>query len=102
MSSVLNFKMEFIMKKLSAKEKMLQTLTKKTGYNTFSVAQARSRFGITNVAARIAELRNEGYAIYTNIKSRADGSKVAVYRLGTPSKSFKAQCRAMGVRPQTA
>jgi hypothetical protein len=94
--------MEFIMKKLTAKQKMLQTLTKSTGYNTFSVAQARARFGITNVAARIAELRNEGYSIYTNIKSRADGTKVAVYRLGTPSKSFKAQCRAMGVRPQTA
>ena len=90
------------MKKLTAKQKMLQTLTKSTGYNTFSVAQARARFGITNVAARIAELRNEGYALYTNIKSRADGTKVAVYRLGTPSKSFKAQCRAMGVRPQTA
>ena len=90
------------MKKLNAKQKMLQTLTKTTGYNTFSVAQARARFGITNVAARIAELRSEGYAIYTNKKSRGDGSKVAVYRLGTPSKSFKAQCRAMGVRPQTA
>lgn len=89
------------MKKLTVKQKMLQTLTKTTGYNTFSVAQARARFGITNVAARIAELRNEGYSIYTNIKSRADGTKVAVYRLGTPSKSFKAQCRAMGVRPQT-
>lgn len=88
------------MKKLTAKQKMLQTLTKTTGYNTFSVAQARARFGITNVAARIAELRSEGYAIYTNMKSRADGTKVAVYRLGTPSKSFKAQCRAMGVRPQ--
>ena len=90
------------MKKLTAKQKMLQTLTKSTGYNTFSVAQARARFGITNVAARIAELRSEGYAIYTNLKSRADGTKVAVYRLGSPSKSFKAQCRAMGVRPQTA
>lgn len=89
------------MKKLTAKQKMLQTLTKSTGYNTFSVAQARARFGITNVAARIAELRSEGFAIYTNMKSRADGTKVAVYRLGTPSKSFKAQCRAMGVRPQT-
>jgi len=88
------------MKKLTAKQKMLQTLTKSTGYNTFSVAQARARFGITNVAARIAEVRSEGYAIYTNMKSRADGTKVAVYRLGTPSKSFKAQCRAMGVRPQ--
>jgi len=98
----LNLKWSFFMKKLTAKEKMLQALTKKEGYNTFSVAQARTRFGISNVAARIAELRTEGYAIYTNIKSRADGSKVAVYRLGTPSKSFKAQCRAMGVCPQTA
>lgn len=89
------------MKKLSAKQRMLNTLTQAGGYNTFSVAQARSRFGITNVAARIAELRQEGYAIYTNLKTRGDGSKVAVYRLGTPSKSFKAQCRANGVRPQT-
>lgn len=88
--------------KLTAKQRLLNFLSKRDGYNTFSVAQARARFGIKNVAARIAELRNEGYAIYTNIKSRADGSKVAVYRLGTPSKSFKAQCRAMGVRPQTA
>lgn len=90
------------MKKMSAKQRMLTALTKAAGYNTFSVAQARSRFGISNVAARIAELRQEGYAIYTNLKTRGDGSKVAVYRLGTPSKSFKAQCRANGVRPQTA
>lgn len=89
------------MKKLSAKQKMLQALTKKEGYNTFSVAQARARFGITNVAARILELRQEGFAIYTNLKTRANGTKVAVYRLGTPSKSFKAQCRSIGIRPQT-
>ena len=89
------------MKKMSAKQRMLTALTKADGYNTFSVAQARNRFGISNVAARIAELRQEGYAIYTNLKIRSDGSKVAVYRLGTPSKSFKAQCRANGVRPQT-
>lgn len=88
------------MKKVSAKQRMLQTLTKTTGYNTFSVAQARARFGIKNVAARIAELRKEGYAIYTNLRARADGSKVSVYRLGKPSKSLKAQWRSMGVRPQ--
>jgi hypothetical protein len=86
--------------KMTAKQRLLSFLSKKDGYNTFSVAQARARFGIKNVAARIAELRNEGYAIYTNMKARADGSKVAIYRLGTPSKSFKAQCRANGVRPQ--
>ena len=89
------------MSKMNVKQKMLQALTKKTGYNTFSVAQGRVRFGVKNIAARIAELRTEGYSIYTNIKSRKDGPKVAVYRLGTPSKAFKALCRASGVRPQT-
>lgn len=86
--------------KMSAKQRLLSFLSKKDGYNTFSVAQARARFGIHNVAARIFELRQEGHAIYTNTKQRADGTKVAVYRLGTPSKSFKAQCRANGVRAQ--
>lgn len=89
------------MKKLSAKQRMLQTLTKTNGYNTFSVAQARVRFGIKNVAARISELRKEGYAIYTNVRVRGNGTKVSVYRLGKPSKSLKAQWRSMGVRPQT-
>lgn len=89
------------MKKLSAKQRMLQTLTKTNGYNTFSVAQARVRFGIKNVAARISELRKEGYAIYTNVRTRGDGTKVSVYRLGKPSKTLKAQWRSMGVRPQT-
>ena len=88
------------MKKLSAKQRMLQTLTKTNGYNTFSVSQARVRFGIKNVAARISELRKEGYAIYTNLRTRADGTKVSVYRLGKPSKSLKAQWRSMGIRPQ--
>jgi hypothetical protein len=88
------------MKKISAKQRMLETLTKTTGYNTFSTAQARSRFGIKNVAARIAELRQEGYPIYTNVRNRGNGTKVSIYRLGKPSRSFKARCRAMGVRPQ--
>ena len=86
--------------KLTAKQRLLNFLSKSTGYNTFSTKQAQTRFGIQNVSARISELRKEGYAIYTNMKHRADGSKVAVYRLGTPSKSFKAQCRSNGVRPQ--
>ena len=70
----------------SAKEKMLAVLSKPTGYNTFTVAQAQHRFGITNVSARINELREEGHAIYTNRKTLADGRTISVYRLGTPSK----------------
>lgn len=76
------------MTKLSAKQKILNFLSKKEGYNTLSVAQARARFGIQNVSARIDELRQEGHCIYTNTKRRADGTKVNVYRLGTPTKSM--------------
>lgn len=76
------------MTKLSAKTRILNFLNKKEGYNTLSTAQARARFGIQNVAARIDELRQEGHVIYTNTKSRGDGSKVSVYRLGSPTKAM--------------
>lgn len=82
---------------MTVKERMLRFLQKTEGRNTFSVAQAKAMWGIENVAARINELRNQGYIIYTNVRSRGDGSKVAVYRLGTPTKSFVADARSMGV-----
>lgn len=75
-------------KSTSAKAKILATLTKTDGYNTLTVAQARARFGITNVSARIDELRQEGHVIYTNTKTRGDGTKVASYRMGKPTKAM--------------
>ncbi len=75
-------------KQLSAKQKILNYLTKSEGYNTLTVAQARARFGIQNVSARIDELRQEGHVIYTNTKTRGDGSKVSSYRLGKPTKAM--------------
>jgi hypothetical protein len=76
------------MTKLSAKQRMLNALSKPEGYNTFTTEQARRRFGITNVSARIDELRQEGHVIYTNTKYNADGVKVASYRLGKPTKAM--------------
>jgi hypothetical protein len=77
----------YIMSKLSAKQKMLNALSKTEGYNTFTVKQAQRRFGITNVTARIDELRQEGHVIYTN-KKIVDGQKVAFYRMGKPTKAL--------------
>jgi len=74
--------------KLSAKEKMLAALKQTEGYNTFTTKQAQRRFGITNVSARIDELRQEGNCIYTNTRVGSDGTKVSYYRLGTPSKAL--------------
>jgi biotin operon repressor len=76
------------MTKLSAKQKMLNTLQKTEGYNTFTVEQARHRFGVQNVSARIEELRKEGYCIYTNTKTLENGSKVNYYRMGKPSREM--------------
>ena len=73
--------------KLSAKEKMLNALKQKEGYNTFTIKQAQRRFGISNVAARIEELRKEGHCIYTNYKN-VEGKKTAYYRLSTPTKAL--------------
>jgi biotin operon repressor len=75
------------MKKLSAKQKMLNALNQKTGQNTFTVKQARQRFGISNVTARIDELRQDGISIQTNTKL-IKGKKVSFYRLGKPTKSL--------------
>lgn len=73
-------------RKMNAKEKILRFLSKDEGYNTLTLAQAMARFG-SGAAARIHELRLEGNAIYTNVKTY-NGRKIRVYRLGNPSERF--------------
>ena len=46
--------------------------------------QARTRFGVANLPARIAELRAEGYSIYKN-KTKTGQT---TYRLGTPTRAM--------------
>jgi len=90
------------MSNVSAKSRILSFLSKTSGYNTLSVAQARARFGIRNVNAVISALRSEGYAIYLNAKKRGDGSPVNVYRLGKPSATFASECAYRGVTAKGA
>ena len=45
--------------RISAKQKMVNYLSKTEGYNTFSVAQGRKLFGVQNITARSDELRQE-------------------------------------------
>ena len=80
---------------MSAKQKILTYLSKDSGYNTLTAAQIRARFGITNVGARIEELRAEGHCIYTNKKILNDGRTITVYRLGKPSKAMVAAAHAL-------
>ena len=62
-----------------------------------TVTEARSKFGIQRLAARIHELREEGFPIYTNtvvVKGGKNaGKKVTAYRLNlnqTPDSLFDA------------
>ena len=79
----------------SVKEKILNYLSKDSGYNTLTVAQIRARFGITNVSARIEELRSEGHCIYTNKKTLEDGRRIVYYKLGKPTKKMVAAAHAV-------
>jgi len=80
---------------MSAKDKILKYLSKEGPYNTLTVAQAQSRFGISNVGARIEELRAEGHCIYTNKKKLNDGRTITFYRLGKPTREMIAMAHAV-------
>jgi len=82
-------------KKLSAKQKIVNYLSKNESYG-LTVNQARAKFGIQNVSARIEELRKEGHVIYTNTKTRADGTRFHLYRMGKPTKALVRAAVAAG------
>jgi len=75
---------------MSAKQKILSYLSKNSTYNTLTPNQARAKFGIANISARVSELRQEGHPIYLNTRTLDDGRKVSFYRLGTPTKRMVA------------
>jgi hypothetical protein len=52
---------------------------------TLTPAQARARFGVRNLRARVNDLRNDGYCVYTN----RTGNGVN-YRMGSPSREIVA------------
>jgi hypothetical protein len=67
----------------SQNEKLVEFF--KTGKD-LSEGQARARFGVANLPARIAELRAEGYSIYKNKSKNGQ----TTYRLGTPTRAMVA------------
>lgn len=57
----------------------------KAGGN-ITARQAQEKFGITNVSARISELRKAGYPIYSNTRTTSNGRSIRVYELGTATR----------------
>lgn len=56
------------------------------GGRDLTATQARQRFGIKNVSARVSELREAGYSIYLNEKKTQNGRTIKAYRLGAPTR----------------
>lgn len=72
---------------LSASARLLKYL--QSGRD-ITAAQARQRFGISNISARISELRQAGFAIYLNEKTTKQGYTIKAYRLGSPTRTMVA------------
>ena len=68
---------------MSQNERLFQYLS--TG-RTITVAQARSRFGVKNLRARINDLRTTGVCVYTNTTSTG----TTQYRVGKPNRAMVA------------
>ena len=73
----------------SMKNKILTSL--KSG-NQVSAKQFAARFGTSTatVSARVADLRSEGYSIYSNLYTDAKGRQTNKYRIGTPTRAIVA------------
>lgn len=76
---------------MSQNERLVRYLV---GGRSISASEARSRFGIRNLRARVNDLRTQGFCVYTN----RDGSRTT-YRMGTPSRAMVAVAyQVAGVR----
>ena len=60
---------------------------------SLSIAAAKSKLGVTQLPARVTELRSQGFAIYTNVNKMGN----TTYRLGTPSRAMVAAAHAKAV-----
>ena len=57
---------------------------------SLSIAYAKNKLGVTQLPARVTELRAQGFAIYTNVNKAGN----TAYRLGTPSRAMVAAAHA--------
>lgn len=58
--------------------------------------QIQGTFGLKNARATIHTLREQGYCIYANKATLADGTETTKYRLGKPSRRMVALANSVG------
>lgn len=74
------------------KTQQTRLITALSSGSDFTTSQIATRLNVSESRARflITELREKGYAIYSNRKTLKNGAVANVYRLGTPSRAMVA------------
>ena len=80
---------------MTMKDKIFAALVKEGKQKTLAQLAAQLKTTEGTVAARISELRDEGYAIYANKRTDTNGRVKTFYRNGTPRKAVVAAGRAL-------
>lgn len=75
---------------MNMKQKIFQTIVADRKERTAAQLAAQLKTTEGTVAARISELRAEGYSIYANKRTDTAGRTKTFYRLGTPKRAIVA------------
>lgn len=55
-----------------------------------TASSAEKRFGIKNLSAEVSRIKQNGFAVYRNVRKAANGVQVAEYVTGKPSREIVA------------
>lgn len=80
---------------MTMKQKIFEALVTNGQQKTLAQLAAQLKTTEGTVAARISEIRDEGYAIYANRRTDTAGRTKTFYRHGTPSRAVVAAGRAL-------
>ena len=61
----------------------------------FTAKQISASFGIAHPASTIRNLREQGYCVYSNTATLSNGTTVAKYRIGKPTRAMVRAANAL-------
>lgn len=80
---------------MSLKQKIFTTLVTNGKQKTAAQLAAQLNTTTESVAARISEIRDDGYAIYANARKDSNGRVKTFYRHGAPTREVVAAGRQL-------
>ena len=80
---------------MTMKQKIFEALVTNGNQKTLAQLAAQLKTTEGTVAARISEIRDEGYAIYANKRTDTCGRTKTFYRHGAPSRAVVAAGRML-------